>query len=103
MSQSKFFSHKAWKLLHRGPFRRYMIGEAISMTGTWMQAMAQGWIMTTLTNKAFMLGMVNFCAGIPMLALTMLGGSFADRYDKRKILILTQIVQIFLAAGVGYL
>src|SRR3954454_23899539 len=78
-------------LLRPGPFRRYIIGSAISDTGTWMQVMAQGWVMSALTSKALLLGMVNFAAGIPMLALTMIGGSAADRYDKRKILIWTQI------------
>lgn len=73
------------------------------MTGTWMQVMAQGWVMTTLTDKAVMLGMVNLAAGLPMLALTMLGGSVADRFDKRRILLLTQVVQIGLAVLVGVL
>jgi MFS family permease len=59
--------------------------------------------MSTLTNKAIMLGMVNFAAGIPTLALTMIGGSAADRYDKRKILIATQVVQIITALILGTL
>src|SRR5947199_3437523 len=90
-------------LLRPGPFRRYIIGSAISDTGTWMQVMAQGWVMSTLTNKAILLGMVNFAAGIPTLALTMLGGSVADKYDKRKILIWTQFAQTALALIVGIL
>ncbi len=90
-------------LLRAGPFRRYLIGTSISDTGTWMQIMAQGWIMSTLTNKAIMLGMVNFAAGMPMLFLTMFGGSAADRFDKRKILVWTQVVQIALALALGLL
>jgi MFS family permease len=90
-------------LLRNGAFARYMTGEAISMTGTWMQVMAQSWVMTTLTDSAAMLGMVNFAAGVPMIALSMTGGSFADRYDKRNILLITQIVQICLALLVGRL
>ncbi len=86
-----------------GPFTRYMVGEAISMTGTWMQAMAQSWVMTTLTDRASMLGMVNFAMGLPMIALSMVGGSFADRYDKRNILLATQVAQILLAVLVGWL
>src|ERR1700692_2530938 len=97
------FHHKALALWKAGPFRRYIIGSAISDTGTWMQVMAQGWIVSTLTNKAIVLGMVNFAAGLPTLALTMIGGSAADRYDKRKILIATQIVQIAFALGLGWL
>ncbi len=100
--------HKPWgrdtlALLRAGPFRRYLIGTSISDTGTWMQIMAQGWIMSTLTDKAIMLGMVNFAAGLPMLFLTMFGGSAADRFDKRKILVWTQVVQIALALALGLL
>src|SRR5438874_11200987 len=94
---------KMLALLRPGSFRRYIIGSAISDTGTWMQVMAQGWVMSTLTNKAILLGMVNFAAGIPTLALTMLGGSIADRCDKRKILIWTQFAQTALALIVGIL
>ena len=90
-------------LLRPGPFRRYIIGTSISDTGTWMQIMAQGWVMSTLTDKAIMLGMVNFAAGLPMIFLTMFGGSVADRFDKRKILIWTQVVQIALAILIGFL
>src|SRR3954465_11731277 len=94
------FWQRAWALLRQGPFRRYIIGSAISDTGTWMQVMTQGWVMTTLTNSALMLGLVNLCAGLPMLALTMVGGSAADRFDKRKILLITQYVQIVLAIAI---
>ncbi|MGI8889799.1 MAG: MFS transporter [Chthoniobacterales bacterium] len=90
-------------LLRPGPFRRYLIGTSISDTGTWMQIMAQGWVMSTLTDKAIMLGMVNFAAGLPMIFLTMFGGSMADRFDKRRILVWTQVVQIALAITVGVL
>lgn len=86
-----------------GPFRRYIVGSLISDTGTWMQVMAQGWVASTLTNKAIVLGMVNFAAGVPTLALTMVGGSLADRYDKRKILIYTNAAQLVLALVLGRL
>jgi MFS family permease len=97
------FRQKAMELLRRGPFKRYIIGSAISDTGTWMQVMAQGWVLSTLTNSALTLGMVNLAAGLPTLALTMIGGSAADRYDKRIILIVAQVVQIMLAATLGCL
>jgi MFS family permease len=102
-SGDETFWQRALTLLREGAFRRYIIGSAISDTGTWMQVMAQGWVMSALTNRAIMLGMVNFAAGIPTLALTMIGGSAADRYDKRKILIATQIVQIITALILGLL
>jgi len=99
----KLSTRNALRVLRRGPFRRYIIGSAISDTGTWMQVMAQGYVMSTLTNKAIMLGMANLAAGLPMLLLTMVGGSAADRFDKRKILLTTQYVQIGLAISIGLL
>ena len=97
------FRRRALELLRAGPFRRYILGSAVSDTGTWMQVMAQAWVMSSLTDKALLLGMVNFAAGIPTIALTMVGGSAADRYDKRKILIAAQVVQSILAAILGTL
>lgn len=102
-AERKSFAHDALGVLRQGPFRRYIIGSAISDTGTWMQVMAQAWVMSSLTDRALLLGMVNFAAGIPTLALTMAGGSAADRHDKRMILIGTQIVQTILALILGTL
>lgn len=102
-AEVKLTTRHALRVLRRGPFRRYIIGSAISDTGTWMQVMAQGYVMSTLTTKAIMLGMANLAAGLPMLFLTMVGGSAADRFDKRKILLATQYVQIALAVAIGWL
>jgi MFS family permease len=89
------------RVLGHGPLARYLAGEAVSMTGTWMQVMAQSWVMTSLTGSAAMMGMVNFAAGLPMIALAMVGGACADRHDRRHILLVTQVVQIALALLVG--
>jgi MFS family permease len=102
-AETKLTARSALSVLRNAPYRRYIIGSAISDTGTWMQVMAQGYVMSTLTTKALWLGMANLAAGLPMLALTMVGGSAADKYDKRRILLITQFVQIALAIGIGYL
>ena len=102
-AEEKWIGRKVLVLLRSGPFRRYVIGSAISDTGTWMQMMAQGWVMSTLTNRAILLGLVNFAAGLPTIILTPSGGSAADRLDKRKILIATQVAQIIFAAALGWL
>src|ERR1043165_8764081 len=102
-AETKLTARSALSVLHNAPYRRYIIGSAISDTGTWMQVMAQGYVMSVLTTKAVWLGMAQFAAGLPMLALTMVGGSAADKYDKRRILLITQFVQIALAIGIGYL
>jgi MFS family permease len=102
-AEVKLSTRNALRVLRPGSFRRYIIGSAISDTGTWMQVMAQGYVMSMLSTKAIMLGMANLAAGLPMLALTMIGGSVADRFDKRKILLATQYVQIALAISIGLL
>ncbi len=102
-TEVKLSTRHALRVLRPGAFRRYIIGSSISDTGTWMQVMAQGYVMSTLTNKALLLGMANLAAGLPMLLLTMAGGSAADRFDKRKILLATQYVQIALAICMGFL
>ncbi len=102
-AEAKLTIGKAMGVLRNAPFRRYIIGSAISDTGTWMQVMAQGYVMSTLTNSAVMLGLANLFAGLPMLLLTPVGGSAADRFDKRKILLITQFVQIALAIAIGLL
>jgi MFS family permease len=102
-TEAKLTIGDALGVLRNRPFRRYIIGSAISDTGTWMQVMAQAWVMTTLTSSAFKLGLVQLCSGLPMLALTMVGGAAADRFDKRKILLITQYVQIVIAVSIGLL
>src|SRR3954467_5813331 len=102
-AEPKLTARSALSVLRNAPYRRYIIGSAISDTGTWMQVMAQGYVMSTLTTKAVGLGMAQFAAGLPMLLLTMAGGSAADKYDKRAILLITQFVQIALALAIGYL
>ena len=99
----KNFARRALALLRQGPFRVYIIGSAISDTGTWMQVMAQGWVMSSLTDRGLYLGLAAAAAGIPTILLAMKGGEAADRYDKRKILIWTQVVQIATAAALGFL
>src|ERR671935_1507934 len=103
MDKEKWIGRKALKLLQQGPFRRYIIGSVISDSGTWMQMMAQSWVMSGLTSKAILLGLVNFAAGLPALILAPMAGSLADRLDKRKILVATQILQIIFAVALGFL
>jgi MFS family permease len=94
---------RAFALLRRGPFARYISGEAVSMMGTWMQQMAQGWVMATLTTSAFALGLVTFASTLPILLLTMYGGLLADRLDKRFIIIACLVAQSLLAVAIGWL
>ncbi len=76
--KEKWIGPKALSLLRPGAFRRYIIGSLISDSGTWMQMMAQSWVMSGLTNKAILLGLVNFAAGLPALALAPTAGALAS-------------------------
>lgn len=87
---------------HRN-FRLYSLGQLISMSGTWMQAMALSWITYNLTNSALLLGMVSVCANVPVLLLSLLGGLLADRVDRRKVLIVTQYLAMTMATVVTWL
>lgn len=84
-------------------FRVVWIGQAISMTGTWMQMIAQGLLILTLWNSPFALGALNFANAIPSLVVMLFGGVLADRADKRRILLNTQLVMGLLAVAVGTL
>ncbi|HEX8422463.1 MAG TPA: MFS transporter, partial [Pyrinomonadaceae bacterium] len=76
-------------LAHRN-FRLFWTGAFLSNIGTWMQTVAQGWLVLKLTNSAFWLGIDGFAATCPGLVLTLLGGVYADRIDRKRLLIYTQ-------------
>ena len=78
-------------LSHRD-FRLFWIGAFLSNVGTWMQAVAQGWLVLLLTNSAFWLGLDGFFATAPGFIFTLVGGVFADLIDRRRLLIVTQVV-----------
>jgi len=89
--------------LRERDFRVVWIGQAISMTGTWMQAMAQGLLVLQLWNSAFGLGLVNFANAVPSLIVMLFGGVLADRADKRRILLVTQVAMMLLAGALAVL
>ena len=80
-------------LQHRD-FRYMWMGNFLSNIGTWMQNVAQGWLVLQLSNSPYWLGVVSFAAAAPMLVFTILGGVIADHVDKRKMLINTQIAMM---------
>lgn len=84
-------------------FRVVWTGQAISMVGTWMQAIAQGLVVLELWNSPIALALVTLANALPSLLVMLFGGVLADRADKRRILIVTQVVMCALAAAVGTL
>jgi len=89
-------------LSHRN-YRLFWSGAFLSNTGTWMQAVAQGWLVFQLTNSPFWLGLDAFMATAPGIVLTLAGGVFADLMDRRRLLIYTQVVSGIAALVLGTL
>ena len=84
-------------------YRLYFTGQAISLCGTWMQTIAQDWLVLKLTNSGTQLGIVSALQFLPVLFLGPWGGVIADRFPKRNILLVTNIVAGLLALILGLL
>ena len=80
-------------LAHRN-FRLFWAGQLVSLIGTWMQSVAQGWLMHRLTGSAFMLGLLGFAQFLPVMLLTLWAGVVADRMDKRRLILITQLLML---------
>lgn len=78
-------------------FRVYWLGMLISLIGTWVQNIAQSWLMFQLTDSAFLLGLVGFLGSIPMFLFSLFGGVITDRMNKRNLLLITQNAFMILA------
>jgi MFS family permease len=84
-------------------FRLFWFGQVISLSGTWMQSVAQGWLVYSLTKSPLYLGMVAAAASLPILFFSLFGGVIADRYPKRDLLLFTQALSILPALALGLL
>ncbi|HZE49043.1 MAG TPA: MFS transporter [Jatrophihabitantaceae bacterium] len=84
-------------------YRLYSSGQLVSLTGTWMQRVAQDWLVLNLTNSGTALGIVTALQFGPSLVLGLWGGTLADRSDKRKLLLATQTALAFVALTLGVL
>lgn len=84
-------------------YRLYFSGHAVSVVGTWLQIVAQSWLVLQLTNSAFLIGLVAALSTLPTLFFSLFGGVIVDRYEKRKILIITQSTTAVLALILGFL
>lgn len=78
-------------------FRLYVVGQSISLVGTWMQRIAVGWLVYEMTHSAFMLGLVAFAGQIPMLFLSPYAGSYVDRHSRYRTLLGTQFASLLQA------
>ena len=83
--------------LHHRDFRVLWLGACTSSIGTWMQSLAENWLVLTLTSSAFFLGFDSFLQQLPIMLFTLIGGVIADRYESRRTLLASQYVQMFCA------
>jgi predicted MFS family arabinose efflux permease len=85
---------RVFKAFQYRDFRLMWFGACMSSIGTWMQIVAQGWLIYRLSHSAFLLAMDQFLAGIPIFLFSLIGGVVADRAERRKILLGSQYVQM---------
>src|SRR5580698_9708626 len=83
-------------LRHRN-FQLFFAGQLVSLIGTWMQNVAQSWLVYRITGSSALLGLVSFAGQIPVFALSPIGGYTADRWNRRTVVIITQTVSMVLA------
>ncbi len=84
-------------------YRFYFFGQLVSISGSWMQTVAQGWLVFQLTNSPYMVGLVAALQNLPILFFGIFGGVIVDRLNKQKLIILTQIFSMILAIILGVL
>jgi MFS family permease len=82
-------------------YRLFFIGQGISLSGTWMQTVAQGWLVLQLTGSGTQVGFVVAAQFLPLLFFTPVGGMIADRYPKRKVLLITQTLFTVVQLSLG--
>ncbi|HTA42341.1 MAG TPA: MFS transporter [Bryobacteraceae bacterium] len=85
---------RTFKAFQYHDFRLLWFGACTSSIGTWMQEVAQNWLVLEMTNSARLLGLDAFLGDIPIFLFSLVGGVFADRMDRRKLLMISQIIQL---------
>ena len=103
MTAVRRFRSRTFAALAIPNYRRYFAGQAVSLVGTWMQTIAQGWLLLTLTGSGTALGVLIAVQMTPVLVLGPYGGVVADRVDKRKLMMLVQAGMGTLALILGVL
>jgi MFS family permease len=102
-AQSAATSTSIFRSLRIRNYRIFLAGQLVSNTGTWMQRIAQDWLVLALTHSGIALGVVTALQFLPILLLSVWGGALADRYRKRVMLMITQSTMGVLAAILGVL
>jgi len=94
---------QALRALRHRNFQLFFAGQLISLVGTWMQTVAQSWLVYRLTGSSLLLGAVGFSSQIPVFLVAPIGGTIVDRHNRHRLVIATQIASMFLAAILAWL
>src|SRR6185295_17148060 len=86
------------RALRHHNYRLFFGGQSVSLVGTWITRVATSWLVYRLTGSELLLGVVGFCGQIPTLLLTPLAGVLVDRVDRRRMLIITQVLSLLQSA-----
>lgn len=92
-----------FRAMHYRDYRLLWTGAFLSNIGTWMQSIAQSWLVRELTPSPFLIGFVSFAGSFPQLAFALFSGVYADVFDRRRLLIATQAAQMIFSAFLGLL
>lgn len=98
---SKFFG--VFPAFSSKNYQLHFFGQLVSLAGTWLQIVAQGWLVLEMTKSAFMVGLVATIGSLPALFFTLFAGVIIDRFDKKKILYFTQFASAVIAIFMGIL
>ena len=85
-------------LRHRN-YRLFFAGQSLSLVGTWITRIATSWLIYRLTGSSLLLGIVGFCGQIPTLFLAPVAGVFVDRWNRHRVLVITQALSMTLRIG----
>jgi len=84
----------AWRALRRRNYRLFFSGQSVSLVGTWMTRVATSWLVYRLTKSPFLLGLVGFSGQIPILILGPIAGVWVDRWNRHRVLVVTQVLSM---------
>src|SRR4029077_2326050 len=96
-SESLSFLNRIFRAFRYRDFRIMWLGACVSTIGTFVQQFAQSWLVYDLTKNAFYLGLDLFLGQLPIMLFSLVGGVFADRLDRRKMLLASQYIQMLCA------
>ncbi len=103
MLSPRLLSSPALASLRHRNFRLFLTGQFLSLSGTWIQTVAHGWLVLTLTDSPLVVGLVTTLGSLPILLFTLYGGVIADRVDKRRFILVLQCLMLCEAIALGVL